>query len=167
MESPLVQYLRTGTIAPLKKGEPKAQVEATLGKPDDWRGRITCFTWEAPPLADFRDSQGWSYGSLGVQFDDRGLHNGMTLDYSEVLRPIQFLPPFHGLPATPFSVRDLIEMMDTYQIMFEDTRGDRDWPFILTEGGVAVATLHGNVSPKARVIHLMPYAPKPYHPPRR
>jgi len=62
----LAEYLRTGTIPPLAKGDSKRQVGAKLGPPDDWKGRIPHIGWEESPFADFHDSWAWHYGSLCI-----------------------------------------------------------------------------------------------------
>ena len=36
----LIEYMRTGWIAPLKKGDSKEVVETKLGAPEDWKGRV-------------------------------------------------------------------------------------------------------------------------------
>jgi hypothetical protein len=52
----LLEYLRTGTIAPLKKDDTKATVEAKLGVPSDWKGRVAGIGWQGPLFIDFRES---------------------------------------------------------------------------------------------------------------
>jgi hypothetical protein len=84
----------------------------------------------------------------------------MSLDYSEIMSPVSFPPPLDGLPTTRFTLGELIETMDANNVVFDDRRGERVWPRILSEGGIAVATVHGDISPKALVMWLLPHDPK-------
>ncbi len=151
----LIQYLRTGEIDPLTRKDSKGEVEAKLGPPGDWKGRNgPDLAWAGPPVVDFHDSAHWHYGNLCVSFDKAGIFKGISLDFSEISHPLGFAPPFLELPDFSFSLRDVIDLMDRNAIAFEDNRGERDAPMVLTEGGVVVFTFHGNCSPKARVLML-------------
>jgi hypothetical protein len=150
---PLVQFLQTGIIDPLTGRDSKHDVEVKLGSPSDWAGRIVCFTWSGPILSDFRDSRHWTYGSLTVGFDAVGFYRSILLNYLPKEEPAKFLPPFSELPERAFSVRDLIDFMRRNSIFFEDNRGDRALPMILTEGGVVAHAL-GGCSPGSRISWL-------------
>jgi len=164
MQSPLLlEYMRTGAISPLKKTDTKREVEAKLGTPEDWIGRIVCFNWSGALLADFHDSWAWQYGSLCVSFSHPGLPKGygppgISLSYGMGGEPIVFPPPFEELPQRPFTLGELIELLQLNHIQFNDNRGDRPGqkPVIVSEGAVGVATLHCKRSPNAEVIYLYP-----------
>jgi hypothetical protein len=97
---------------------------------------------------------------LCVCFPDPSLNGlpGISLDYTDVLKPIRFPGPFSDLPAAPFTIQELIDMLDRHGIQFDDSRPDRVEGFVLTsEGGVAASSRGGNCSPKARVAHLFPH----------
>jgi hypothetical protein len=159
----LLEYMRTGNITPLKKGDSKNEVEAKLGAPDDWKGRRGGIGWEGPLLTDYHDSWAWHYGSLCVSFPQPELYGlpGISLSYSDVLKPIGFPPPFTALPHACFTLRELIDLLREADVQFSDNRDDRDardaGAVIVSEGGVGVFTLHGNCSPKAQVTHLFPH----------
>jgi len=161
MDSPLlIEYMRTGTIRPLAKGDTKNQVESKLGPPDDWKGRIPHIGWTGPPLTDFHDSWGWHYGSLCICFPEPFLYGlpGVSLDYTEITKPIHFPHPFTDLPSSSFTIRDLIDLLEHHGVEFEDLRPDRVEGLILTsEGGVAVTSRDRNCSPKALVGYLFPH----------
>jgi hypothetical protein len=156
----LVEYMRTGAITPLKRGESKREIEAKLGPPDDWKGRVSGFGWVGPLLTDYHDSWAWHFGSLCVRFPQPELYGlpGISLSYSDVLKPIGFPPPFAELPQTCFTLRELINLLRGHKIQFNDYRGDREAAGVLvSEGDIGVGTLHGNCSPKSRVTYLWPY----------
>jgi hypothetical protein len=152
----LAQFLRTGIIDPLTTGDSKHDVKTKLGNPSDWAGRIVCFTWPGPILFDFHDSQHWTYGCLTVGFDTRGFYRSVLLSYDAPEKLPRFFPPFSELPEEPFSVRELIDFMRKHSITFEDNRGDRAKPMILTEGGVVAHALR-DCSPKAPISWLHTY----------
>jgi hypothetical protein len=154
----LAEYMRTGMIIPLTKDDRKRDVERKLGPPDDWKGRAWGFGWEGSLLADFRESWAWHYGSLCIRFPDES-RTEVFLDYSEILKPICFRSPFADLPNRKFTLRELVDMLRTFEIHFEDYRDVRPVDSILvTEGGVAVFTEGGNCAPSARVLYLHPNA---------
>jgi hypothetical protein len=161
MESSLLlEYLRTGTISPLAKADSKRQVESKLGKPDDWKGRVAGIGWEGPPFADFHDSWAWHYGSLCVCFPHPQLHGlpGIHLDYSELLKPVRFAPPFTDLPSSTFTISELIDLLRSHDIQFNDLRPDRFQGLVLvSEGGVAVSSRAGYCSSSAHVTYLFPH----------
>ena len=153
----LIEYMRTGAITPLKKGDTKSQVESKLGAPDDWKGRIAGIGWVGSLFADYHDSWAWHYGSLCVCFADPRISGppGISLSYSDALKPIGFPPPFAELPQNRFTLRDLIDLLRSHDVRFNDNRGDREFGSVLvSEGGVGVVTLHGDCSPKAQVLYL-------------
>ena len=155
-----LEYMRTGTIPPLAKEDTKSEVESKLGPPDDWKGRIGGIGWEGPPFADFQDSWAWHYGSLCVRFPDPSLYGlpGISLDFSDIFKPIRFLAPFGDLPSASFTIRELIDMLRSHDIQFEDLRPDRVEGLVLvSEGGVAVTSRGGDCSPNARVTYLFPH----------
>lgn len=152
----LAQFLRTGIMDPLTRRDTKRDVETKLGSPDDWTGRIICFTWPGPLLFDFHESENWHYGSLTIGFGAAGLYRSIGLSYFPPERPVNFSPPFSELPEKPFCVRDLINFMRRHSISFDDNRGDRALPMILTEGGVVAHAL-GDCSPKAPISWLHTY----------
>lgn len=94
-----------------------------------------------------------------VGFDTQGVLSGIFLNFDEGEKPVRFLPPFSELPEKPFIVRDLIDLMNRHSISFEDNRGERARPMILTEGGVIGHTVGSNCSPKALIWWLHSYGP--------
>lgn len=158
----LIEYLRTGTIPPLEKGDTKGEVEAKLGLPGDWKGRQRDFAWSGSPLTNPHDSWAWHYGSLCVTFDNPcypRLLPGVSLNYhyAGIGTPVFFSPPFSELPQALFTLRDVIELMRDREIQFQDYRDNREREAILvSEGGIGITTRAWNVSPKAQVNHLFP-----------
>ena len=156
----LLEYMRTGNITPLKKGDSKSEVEGKLGAPDDWKGRVGGIGWEGQLLTDYHDSWAWHYGSLCVRFPQPELYGlpGISLDYSEILQPIRFATPFTDLPPTSFTTRELIDLLRHHDVQFEDLRPDRiEGLVLISEGGVAVSSRRGDPSPKAQVSYLFPH----------
>jgi hypothetical protein len=162
LDSPqLVEYMRTGSIRPLAKGDTKSQVESKLGPPDSWKGHGPDYCWEGPYLSDFHDSYAWHYGSLFVVFPDAPicLLPGIHLNYyTQVFGPVRFSPPFAGLPLVTFTIRELINMLRRHNVQFEDVRPDMAESLILiSEGGIAARSLGGDCSPEAQIIELFPH----------
>jgi len=158
MESPLLlEYLRAGTIAPLKKGDSKEVVEAKLGVPDDWKGRVPGIGWCEPLLTNHHQSWAWHYGSLCIGFPDPSLSGppGISLNMG-IDGPVHFPPPFSALP-TALKLRDIVGLLDKHRVPYNDYRGVRGAEFLLiSEGDVCVYTRDWSCSPSAQVIYLLP-----------
>ena len=158
----LVEYLRTGTIHPLAKGDTKLQVEAKLGPPDSWKGQKPDYAWNGPELWDFHDSYAWHYNSLCVTFPDPLLAGlpGISLNYhTEIFGSVRFSPPFTGLPPLNFTIQDLLGMFERHKIHYKDVRPDRIEGIVLvTEGGIAAVSYGGNCTSKAPITYLFPHA---------
>jgi len=162
MQSSLIlQYMRTGAMSPLNKADTKSEVEAKLGTPEDWIGRILCFNWSGPLLANFHDSWAWHYGSLCVRFSQPNLPRryglpGISLFYDEIAK---FPPPFEKLPQKRFTLGELIELLQANHIRFDDNRGGQPGqkPVLVSAGGVGISTPHCQRSPDAEVTFLFPH----------
>src|SRR5258708_5232456 len=122
--SQLLEYMRTGTIRPIEKGDSQNLVLSKLGPPGDWKGRKPDFAWDGPELLDFRDSDTWFYDSLTVRFPhpSRKRLPGICLNYNAQVWPIRFSHPFTDLPLVQFTTRELIDMLDRHGVQFEDVR---------------------------------------------
>ncbi len=155
----LIEYMRTGAITPLKKGDTKEEVEAKLGAPEDWKGRQGGIGWVGSLLTNYYDSWAWHYGSLCVTFPDRALKilSGISLDlgFGDPSAALRFAAPFAELPRTPFTLQDLVDLMDEHGIRHRHHRAGL-W---VSEGGIGIVASDGEYSPSARVIYL---APHPY-----
>lgn len=153
MDSPqLADFLRAGVISPILKRESKESVITKVGEPDDWKGRIEGIGWHEPVIDDFRDAEHWHYGSICVSFNPEGLVSGMSLDYSEALKPISIVDAFTGVPERPFSLRQLIDFLDTEGI--EHFRPAGSDICVQTAGDVAVGCRHGECANDSPVNYL-------------
>jgi hypothetical protein len=154
----LIEYLRTGWIAPLKQGDSKELVEAKLGLPEDWKGRVGGFGWAGPLLTDYHGSWAWHYGAICVTFPDSAqqITPGISLDFGfgNSSAPSRFPDPFAELPQSPFTVRELIDLMDRHGVGHQQCRTGC-W---VSEGGIAICTSDGKYSPDERVIYLFPHS---------
>jgi hypothetical protein len=142
--SSLVEYMRHGTIAPLVKGDSKRDVEAKLGPPEDWKGRVGGIGWDGPLLSDYHESWAWHYGSLCVTFPDVNLYGvpGVSLSYSTILKPIRFPSPFSELPPSPFSIEQLADLLRRYDVRFDQPEAGESYN-LLSAGGIAVVAQRG------------------------
>src|SRR5260370_41460237 len=116
----LIEYMRSGVITPLKKGESKGEGEAKLGALEDWKGRQGGIGWVGSLLTNYYDSWAWHYGSLCVTFPDSPLKGspGISLDLGFVKpsAPFRFPAPFAELPQTPFTLQVLVELLDQHGV---------------------------------------------------
>ncbi len=155
----LIEYMRTGAITPLKKGDTKEEVEAKLGAPEDWKGRQGGFGWVGPLLTDHRDSWAWHYGSLCVTFPDAALYGvpgiRLNLGFGDPSASFHFPAPFAELPQAPFTLQDLVDLLDEHGVRHRRHRAGL-W---VSEGDIGIVTSDGEYSPSARVVYL---APHPY-----
>jgi hypothetical protein len=129
--------------------------------PERWKGQFPDYAWGGPEILDFHESCSWFYGSLCVRYPDPSVSGlpGISLNYNtQVFGPVRFSPPFTDLPLVNFTIRELIDMLDRHGVRFEDVRPDRTEGLVLiSEGGVAAASLGENCSPKAQIVYLFPH----------
>jgi len=153
----LIEYMRTGWIAPLKKGDSKELVEAKLGAPEDWKGRVCGFGWSGPLLTDYHDSWAWHYGALCVTFPDptEQTEPGISLDlgFGDSSAPIRIPALFAELPQSPFTMRDLIGLLDEHGVRHKQHRAG----FWVGEGDIAIGTATCEYSLDERVTFLFPH----------
>src|SRR5690242_12992820 len=157
MESQLLlEYMRTGAIAPLKNGDTKEEIEAKLGAPEDWKGRRGGIGWKGRLLTDYHDSWAWHYGSLCVSFPDpscEGLPGiGLDLGFGGSSHPVRFLPPFSELPQTPFTLGELTQLLDKHGVHY---KRDREGLWV-SEGAIGALTSDGSCSPGKQIVYLSP-----------
>jgi hypothetical protein len=146
----LAEYLSTGVISPLRREDQKSDVEQRLGPPNDWKGRIQGIGWDDPPIANFHDAGHWQYGALTVSFDQADRFTDIFLDYSGILTPTHFPAVFADLPQCPFSLTDLLALLDASGISY-NRQGLSD-PALVTGAGIAAAA--SDALPTAPILFL-------------
>lgn len=151
----LIEYMRTGWMSPLKKGDSKEQVEAKLGPPEDWKGRADEYAWAGPLLKDYRDSWAWHYGSLCIAFPEPTgeIVPGISLNWGLGASATQarFPAPFTDLPQFPFTLGEFICLLDEEKVRYQQQRTG----FWVSEGAVAFAH---ELAAKERVMYMFPYS---------
>jgi hypothetical protein len=135
MNLSFLDYLRRGELPPIVFSTPRAEVLRLLGTPTSWAGKDDPLF--QPPRRDFHTSGSISFGSLTFSFDA-----GDRVESIMLCHAFECAYPSGSLffPESATTIQDVAELMQGYDIPFEDTSTEGDSSQLRTASGVVMAT---------------------------
>ncbi len=110
----MLNFIHHGKIGELQVGDSRAEVEAKLGLPEDWKGKTGLF---GPRVHTPYEAEGWLFydSTVGLQFDELGVSTEISITFMPG-EPSQIVVGHHPFEDWPLSKNPIMGEVKEYLI---------------------------------------------------